>query len=171
MVLIHSLFLVFVFVFLSSDHLRIFAGILQGILLPQIVKIPVRDRKLISVGFTKLLTQSSLMLSSPALSKLWPATLNALLALILLPVDLTAQTAIAEDDISGLVDPEDGAGGGFQATFARLGASEAKKEDPVRWLEGGDEKAYLRRQLEGVQGQVGGLMGEVNPEALSRLQS
>jgi exportin-2 (importin alpha re-exporter) len=147
----------------------IFGGILQGIILPQVVKIPVRDRKVVAVGMTKLLTQSTTMLSPP-LSTSWPKTLDSLLALILLPVDLTAQTAIAEDDISGLVDPEDGSAAGFQASFARLGASEAKKEDPVSWLPGGDEKAYLRSQLAGVQAQVGGLMGQVNPEALSRLQ-
>ena len=116
---------------------------------------------------TKLLTQSQTMISEP-LAKSWPATLDALLALILLPVDLTAQTAIAEDDISGL-DPEEG-NAGFQASFARLGASEAKKEDPVAWL-AGDEKTYLKSQLAGVSGQVGPLLQQVNPEALSRLQS
>ena len=118
---------------------------------------------------TKLLTQSQSMISDP-LSKSWPATLDSLLALLLLPVDLTATTAIAEDDISGLVDPDEGASAGFQASFARLGASEAKKEDPTAWLQG-DEKTYLRTQLAGVAGQVGGLLGQANQEALSRLQS
>jgi len=73
------------------------------------------------------------------------------LALILLPMDLTATTAIAEDDISGL-DFDDGVAG-FQASFARLGASEAKKEDPVAWLVE-DEKTFLKTQLEGVAGSV-----------------
>jgi hypothetical protein len=103
-----------------------------------------------------------------------PATLTSLLTLLLLPTDLKSGSKVAasievSDDISAL-DFDDAAGNGFQSSFARLGASEAIKEDPVSYV-GGDEKAYLKAELAKVAGgAVGPLLGQVDPAALARLQ-
>jgi hypothetical protein len=48
----------------------IFLGILQSIVLPQLQKTSAKDRKVVSVGITRLLTQSQTMLSEP-LAKAW----------------------------------------------------------------------------------------------------
>lgn len=73
--------------------------------------------------------------------------MDSLLGLILLPQDLSTTTA--DDDLAAL----DGEDAGFQSSFAKLGASEARKEDPVAYV-GTDEKAYLNAQLTKVSAQV-----------------
>jgi exportin-2 (importin alpha re-exporter) len=175
----------------------IFAGIMQGILLPQAPKTAVKDRKVVSVGLTRLLTQSETMLTEPLVKAWWvgrryptlrphvsrwsisptlphvrPSALNALLAIVLLPQDLTSHTAAATDDISGL-DLDDGSGGGFQSSFAKLGASEAVVEDPVAWVGTSNDAvaAYLKGELQRIGARVGPLLGQCDPQALARLQS
>lgn len=73
--------------------------------------------------------------------------MDSLLGLILLPQDLSTTTA--DDDLAAL----DGEDAGFQSSFAKLGASEARKEDPVAYV-GTDEKAYLNAELTKVSAQV-----------------
>jgi hypothetical protein len=48
----------------------IFAGILQGIVIPQIPKMTIKDRKVVSVGITNLLTHSQAMTAEP-FAKTW----------------------------------------------------------------------------------------------------
>ena len=177
--------------------------------MPQLQKTAAKDRKVISVGMTQLLTQSHSMLSEPFV-KAWcvvpsasgpalarnawltlfppppsvppflpsfvrlrahaarPATMDATLGLLLLPQDLTTPTAGSIEDDLGTLDPEDA---GFQASFAKLGASEAAvREDPASHVTT-DEKTFLRAELTRLGGQVGPLLQQVNAEALSRLQS
>lgn len=83
-----------------------------------------------------------------------PATATSVLTLLLLPTDLKSGSKVAAsidvtDDISAL--DFDDASGGFQSSFARLGASEAIKEDPVAYVTG-DEKVYLKEELSKVAG-------------------
>lgn len=150
-------------VFFSPLAHSIFLGILQSIVLPQLQKTSAKDRKVVSVGMTRLLTQSQTMLAEP-FAKAWPAAMDSLLGLILLPQDLS--TTAPEDDLAAL-DPEDTS---FQSSFAKLGASEAVKEDPTAYVTT-DEKTYLRAELTRVAPQVGPLLQQVNAEALSRLQA
>ncbi|CAD6943678.1 unnamed protein product, partial [Tilletia caries] len=103
----------------ESVQAGLLPSLLQGIILPEMQKIAERQRKIVAVGMTRLLTQSSLMLSEPTV-KVWTPTLEALLKLFLLPQD---RSTSAEDDISG-VDWDDAGAAGFQASFARLSASE-----------------------------------------------
>ncbi|KAK0534025.1 importin-alpha export receptor [Tilletia horrida] len=95
-------------------------GLLQGVILPEMQKIAERQRKIVAVGLTRLLTNSTIMLSEPHV-KAWTPTLEGLLKLFLLPQDRSSN---ADDDISA-IDWDDASGPGFQASFARLSASEA----------------------------------------------
>ena len=65
----------------------------------------------------------------------------ALLDLFTLPQDVTYTNGDAAEDLSAL-DPEES---GFQASFARLGASEAKVHDPVKDVK--DERLFASNEL------------------------
>lgn len=125
------------------------AGILQGVILPEMQKIAERQRKIVAVGITRLLTHSSLMTNEP-LVKVWTPTLEALLKLFLLPQD---RSTGADDDISA-VDWDDASAAGFQASFARLSASEpvgGRRASPAevlatKWA-GEDARTYMSREL------------------------
>jgi len=112
-------------------------------------KIAERQRKIVAVGITRLLTHSSLMTNEP-LVKVWTPTLEALLKLFLLPQD---RSTGADDDISA-VDWDDASAAGFQASFARLSASEpvgGRRASPAevlatKWA-GEDARTYMSREL------------------------
>ncbi|CAD7065516.1 unnamed protein product [Tilletia caries] len=133
----------------ESVQAGLLPSLLQGIILPEMQKIAERQRKIVAVGMTRLLTQSSLMLSEPTV-KVWTPTLEALLKLFLLPQD---RSTSAEDDISG-VDWDDAGAAGFQASFARLSASEpgagrrpgGSEALATRWA-GEDARVYMSREL------------------------
>ncbi|KAE8243444.1 hypothetical protein A4X06_0g6313 [Tilletia controversa] len=139
----------FCFLIRLPTPLSLLPSLLQGIILPEMQKIAERQRKIVAVGMTRLLTQSSLMLSEPTV-KVWTPTLEALLKLFLLPQD---RSTSAEDDISG-VDWDDAGAAGFQASFARLSASEpgagrrpgGSEALATRWA-GEDARVYMSREL------------------------
>ncbi|KAE8270973.1 hypothetical protein A4X09_0g1365 [Tilletia walkeri] len=125
-------------------------SLLQGIILPEMQKIAERQRKIVAVGMTRLLIHSSLMLSEPTV-KVWTPTLEALLKLFLLPQE---RGSGADDDISA-VDWDDAGAAGFQASFARLSASEPAVGRPgasealaTKWA-GEDARVYMSRELGG----------------------
>ncbi|KAK0546611.1 importin-alpha export receptor [Tilletia horrida] len=134
----------------DSVQAGLLPGLLQGMILPEMQKVAERQRKIVAVGLTRLLTHSTLILSEPC-AKVWTPTLEGLLKLFLLPQDRTS--AGNEDDISALDwDDANGAGAGFQASFARLSASEPRGKHSAadslatKWA-GEDARVYMSHEL------------------------
>ncbi|KAL7424789.1 importin-alpha export receptor [Cryptotrichosporon argae] len=113
----------------------LFGSLMNGVVLPNTQKAPVRSRRLIEVGLTRLLTKSDAILTEPNVA-FWTPAFFALLDLFNLPQDITYA-----DDLAQL-DPEDA---GFQSSFSKLGASEKAAHDPAAGV--GDEKKYASAEL------------------------
>ena len=123
---------------------------------------PNKDRKVVAVGLTKMLTESRVMLSEPAsrswYAPLFPAPRTRSLTRLHRPVVFTALVklfsepqylASKEGDASsgtGLteIDYEEQTAG-YQAAYSRLAASESGPDDPVGYV--GDVRAFLGRAL------------------------
>lgn len=60
---------------------RLWSQILTGFVIPQVPKMPHKDRKVVAVGLTRILTESQVMLSEPA-SRNWcvPSSFGLVLA-------------------------------------------------------------------------------------------
>ncbi|GAA6014609.1 hypothetical protein JCM11491_000169 [Sporobolomyces phaffii] len=140
----------------------LFAQVLP-VLLPEAQKVPTKDRKLVVVGLTNLLTRSSKMLNEPHV-RVWSATMESLLKLLILPLALSKTTSAADEEVEIADLDEAAAGLGYQASFSKLGASEKPKEDPVAWCK--DPKEWLAKGLQGVAssqpGKLPALMQAVN---------
>ncbi|GAA6061481.1 hypothetical protein JCM10212_002560 [Sporobolomyces blumeae] len=142
----------------------LFAQVLP-VLLPEAQKVPTKDRKLVAVGLTNLLTRSSKMLNEPHV-RVWSATMEALLKLLILPLALPKTTSSAEDEVE-IADLDEAAQGlGYQASFSKLGASEKPRQDPVAHVK--DPKEWLAKGLQGVAsnqpGKLPTLMQGVNAQ-------
>ncbi|GAA5874339.1 hypothetical protein JCM16303_005817 [Sporobolomyces ruberrimus] len=124
----------------------LFAQVLP-VLLPEAQKVPTKDRKLVVVGLTNLLTRSSKMLNEPHV-RIWSATMESLLKLLILPLAISKTTSAADEEVEIADLDEAAAGLGYQASFSKLGASEKPKEDPVAWCK--DPKEWLAKGLQGV---------------------
>ncbi|GAA5913683.1 importin-alpha export receptor [Sporobolomyces salmoneus] len=142
----------------------LFAQVLP-VLLPEAQKVPTKDRKLVVVGLTNLLTRSSKMLNEPHV-RVWSATMESLLKLLILPLAISKTTSAADDEVEITDLDEAAAGLGYQASFSKLGASEKPKEDPVAWCK--DPKEWLAKGLQAVSasqpGKLPALMQAVNPQ-------
>lgn len=127
----------------SVDSIQpgLFGNLMKGVVLPNTQKAPVRSRRVIEVGLTKLLAKSDLILTGTNTS-FWTPIFLALLDLFTLPQDLTYANGAAGDDLNSL-DPEEA---GFQSSFSKLGASEKNTHDPVASI-GADEKLYASKEL------------------------
>ncbi|GAA5909981.1 uncharacterized protein JCM6883_000513 [Sporobolomyces salmoneus] len=120
----------------------LFAQVLP-VLLPEAQKVPTKDRKLVVVGLTYLLTRSSKMLNEPHV-RVWSATMESLLKLLILPLAISKTTSAADEEIEIADLDEVAAGLGYQAPFSKLGASEKPKEDPVAWVQPGKLPALMQ---------------------------
>ncbi|ORX36025.1 Cse1-domain-containing protein [Kockovaella imperatae] len=131
----------FVIQTLDAIQAGLFGNILTGVILANTQKAPIRYRKVVEVGLTKLLTQSDATLASPN-QQHWPSVLLALLDLFTLPQDITYTNGDgAQEDLSSL-DPEEAS---FQSSFSRLGASESATHDPVSDVK--DEKLFASKEI------------------------
>lgn len=121
-----------------------------------------KDRKLVAVGLSNLLTKSPALLNEPNV-RAWSVTithspkhleadpyalfrtptLEALLKLFNSPMPLAKNTSAADADEVDVVDPEDV---GYQASYSKLGASEKPRADPVAYVQ--DPQAHLAKGLE-----------------------
>lgn len=54
----------------ANDIARLWSQILTGFVIPQVPKMPHKDRKVVAVGLTRMLTESRVMVSEPA-SRSW----------------------------------------------------------------------------------------------------
>lgn len=107
----------------------LWSQILSNFIVPQVPKMPTKDRKVAAIGLTRLLTQSQVMLREPAVTQ-WPTAFNALVKLFSEPQYLTKEKD--EDPDAGLtaIDYEE-QNAGYQAAYSRLAASETTSVDPV----------------------------------------
>ncbi|BGP55866.1 hypothetical protein JCM8202_002291 [Rhodotorula sphaerocarpa] len=137
-------------------------GQVLPVLLPEVQKVPMKDRKLVAVGLSNLLTKSPALLNEPNV-RAWTPTLEALLKLFNSPMPLAKNTSAADADEVDVVDPEDV---GYQASYSKLGASEKPRADPVAYVQ--DPQAHLAKGLEDLgrshPGKVPALMQGVPPE-------
>ncbi|GHJ89066.1 hypothetical protein NliqN6_5468 [Naganishia liquefaciens] len=123
---------------LQSIQPGLASQILENVILPETRKMPIKDRKLVAVGLTRLLTDGDVLLQPTTVSA-WPMVLEAVLDIFTLPQDL--KTGEGAEDLDNL-DPEDTS---FQASFSKLGASESTARDPVANVP--DAKLFLSKQL------------------------
>ncbi|KAG6868898.1 hypothetical protein C0993_008196 [Termitomyces sp. T159_Od127] len=122
----------------------LWSQILITFIVPQIPKMPPRERKLTVVGATRLLTQSNLMTQQPSAAA-WPPTFGSLVKLFREPQYLT-NSKTDEDPHAGLteIDFEEQTAG-YQAAYSRLAASETPEADPVDYVR--DPQQFLGQEL------------------------
>ncbi|KAG6917213.1 hypothetical protein DXG01_003418 [Tephrocybe rancida] len=122
----------------------LWSQILVNFIVPQIPKMPTKDRKLAVVGVTRLLTQSAFMTRPPS-STAWPAALGSIVKLFNEPQYLTGSKT-EEDPNAGLteIDFEEQTAG-YQAAYSRLAASETPEADPVEYIR--DTQQFLGQEL------------------------
>lgn len=121
---------------------RLFAQILQGVILPDLHNIPERNRKTVGAGFARLLLCAQLQ-SSP----IWPALLEAELKLFLLPSTMATSENVDELEFA---DAEDQ---GFQTSYSKLAASESTRVDPAAFV-GPDVRKWFSSQLAAMSAQA-----------------
>ncbi|EPS95676.1 hypothetical protein FOMPIDRAFT_1025652 [Fomitopsis schrenkii] len=122
---------------------QLWSQIAANFVVPQAPKMPPKDRKVVVIGLTNLLTQSTLMLQEPSV-RAWPATFTSLATLFQEPQYLTKKDE--EDPHAGItaIDFEEQTAG-YQAAYSRLAASESVSVDPVAHVR--DPREYLGQQL------------------------
>lgn len=104
----------------------LFAQIAQGVIAPDLANVSERQRKIVAVGFGRLIVESSKLRESSAVL---PTLLSSQLRLLQTPSSAAAQT---NDDADLLFADDDAAGAAaFQSSFSRLAASETKRIDPT----------------------------------------
>ncbi|KAN0094806.1 CAS/CSE protein, C-terminus domain containing protein [Tylopilus felleus] len=128
---------------------QLWSQILTGFVIPQVPKMPHKDRKLVAVGLTRMLTESRVMLSEPA-SRSWLAVFTALVKLFSEPQYLASKEGDASTT-TGLteIDYEEQTAG-YQAAYSRLAASESAPVDPMAYV--ADVRGFLGQALGGGAG-------------------
>ncbi|KAI5122027.1 hypothetical protein M0805_008018 [Coniferiporia weirii] len=125
---------------------QLWSQLLGNVILPQVSKMTPKDRKVVIVGMTKMLTQSNITLAEPAVAQ-WPAAFIELVKLFSESKHLqSAQSTAAEDpdEVLRSIDFEE-QGAGYQAAYSKLAASEATPEDPFAHVH--DPRAFVGEQL------------------------
>ncbi|OSC99927.1 Cse1-domain-containing protein [Trametes coccinea BRFM310] len=127
----------------ESIQPQLWSQILANFVIPQAPKMPPKDRKVVVVGLTRLLTQSTLMLQEP-LIQAWPPTFQALVKLFKEEQLLTKKDE--EDPDAGItqIDYEEQTAG-YQAAYSRLAAAESVPVDPVAHVK--DLRAFVGQEL------------------------
>jgi len=122
---------------------RLWSQILTNFIIPQIPKMPHKDRKLAVVGTIRMLTQSKLMVQQPIILS-WPAIFTSLARLFGEPQYLTNKES--DDQHAGLteIDYEEQTAG-YQTAYSRLAASDTKEVDYVSYVRNPEE--FLGQQL------------------------
>ncbi|KAI0933051.1 hypothetical protein AcW1_000014 [Taiwanofungus camphoratus] len=123
---------------------QLWSQILANFVIPQTPKMAPKDRKVVVVGLTRLLTQSTLMIQEPSIQA-WPNTFTALVKLFQEPQYLTKKDG-EEDPDAGLtvIDYEEQTAG-YQVAYSRLAASETTNVDPVAYVR--DPREFLGQEL------------------------
>ncbi|XP_002130634.2 exportin-2 [Ciona intestinalis] len=142
---------------------KMFRMVLEKLIISETQKVSgVMERKICSVGMTKLLTSCTALLDENY-SQLWAPLLEALIGLFELPLDDT----VADDE--HFIEIEDTPG--YQTAYSQLAFAGKREHDPVS-VE--NPKFYLAQQLsrlsKHVPGKIPGMLGYMNPKAKEFLQ-
>ncbi|KAG5652934.1 hypothetical protein H0H81_003010 [Sphagnurus paluster] len=123
---------------------ELWSQILTNFIVPEVPKLPTKDRKLAVVAITRLLTQSTFMLQQPTVAA-WPPTFASLVKLFSEPQYLK-KSKDEDDPHAGLteIDFEEQTAG-YQAAYSRLAASETPEPDPVAYVR--DPQQFLGQEL------------------------
>ncbi|KIY43801.1 importin alpha re-exporter [Fistulina hepatica ATCC 64428] len=130
---------------------QLWSQVMTSFIIPQIPKFAPKDRKLVAVGVTRLLTQSSLMLQEPTV-RTWPAAFTSLARLFKEPQSLVKEVSL--DPHAGIteIDFEEQTAG-YQAAYSRIAASETAEVDPVAYVKNPQE--FLGQELVKMSGYIG----------------
>ncbi|KZT24288.1 hypothetical protein NEOLEDRAFT_1179287 [Neolentinus lepideus HHB14362 ss-1] len=125
----------------------LWTNVLKNVILPQVSKMPPRDRKLTAIGLTRMLTHSEKAVE-PGIVNAWPLAFTALAKLFREPQHLKSSPqpssdADAEIDFTELDYEEQTTG--YQSAYSRLAASEGPAIDPVAGVE--DAQEYFVKEM------------------------
>ncbi|KAF5349357.1 hypothetical protein D9758_011786 [Tetrapyrgos nigripes] len=128
----------------ESIQSGLWSQILNPFVIPQILKTPYKDRKLVAVGVTRLLFQSKYSIQPPQVQS-WPTCLTALIKLFGEPQYLAPPKA-EDDQLVGLteIDYEEQTAG-YQAAYSRLAGSASADVDPVGYVS--DPQQFLGQKM------------------------
>lgn len=115
---------------------RMFGMVVERILITDMAKVSgERDRKIVTIGVTRILCECPTMLQQPYLS-FWPVLLQTLIQIFELPPDdnLLEGDLLAADNETG-----------YQAAFSQLNYAQPLQQDPFSEI--GDARKYLLDQL------------------------
>ncbi|KAF7976444.1 hypothetical protein HWV62_6681 [Athelia sp. TMB] len=123
---------------------QLWSQVLNNFVAGQIPKVPIRDQKVVVVGLTRMLTQSTLMMQEPSVHS-WPKMLTETIG-VCRGTQFVKDADKDSDPTFGLteIDHEE-QNAGYQAAYSRLAASEAAPVDPVAWVSNPTE--YLGQEL------------------------
>lgn len=129
----------------ESIQPNLWSQILSNFIIPDLFKMPHKDRKLVVVGATRMLTKSKFTVQEPAIRS-WPAAFTSLAKLFREPQYLTRQDRESDEANVGLteIDLEEQTAG-YQTAYSRLAASEQSEVDYVGHIRNPQE--YLGQQL------------------------
>ncbi|KAJ7594086.1 CAS/CSE protein [Mycena floridula] len=112
---------------------QLWSQILANFIIPQVPKMPHKERKLAVIGLIRLLTESSYMVQTP-FSQAWAPSFAALVRLFSEPQYLAASKTDEDPDAAiTQIDFEEQTAG-YQAAYSRLAASESPEADPVAYV-------------------------------------
>uniref|UniRef100_H2YJL6 Exportin-2 n=1 Tax=Ciona savignyi TaxID=51511 RepID=H2YJL6_CIOSA len=143
---------------IDSIQNRMFSMVLEKLIISDTQKVSgAMERKICSVGMTKLLTSCTALLDENY-SHLWAPLLEALIGLFELPQD----DSVADDE--HFIEIEDTPG--YQTAYSQLAFAGKREHDPVK-VE--NPKLFLAQQLSSLSkqmpGKVSGMLGYLNPKA------
>ena len=123
----------------------LWSQVLANIVIPQVPKMLPKDRKVVAVGLTKLLTESTFMLQDANVQS-WPATFAALIGLFHEPQYLSGTSGDEAQSAAGYteIDYEEQTAG-YQAAFSKLASSEGAPTDHVAYV--GSLQVFVGQQL------------------------
>lgn len=133
---------------------QLWSQILANFIIPQVPKMPHKDRKIAAVGLIRMLTQSTIMLTPPS-AQSWPPAFVSVIKLFSEPQYLSKSkddeqsTGITEIDFEEQT-------AGYQAAYSRLAAAEGAAVDPVAYVR--DPQDFFGQALVKADPRVKGLL-------------
>ncbi|XP_068140757.1 exportin-2 [Drosophila tropicalis] len=150
-----------------------FGMVLERVLITDLNKVTKAiERKAVSVGITKLLTECPEM-CSPHYNQFWPRLLHALIDVFERPAEKLAPFEGAATDTGNVFSLEDeGEGGGYQVAFAQLSHAQPTRQDYV--AEVTDTRQFLATSLskfsQSRPGELATLLGSLQPDYKQMVQ-
>ncbi|KAG1763112.1 CAS/CSE protein [Suillus occidentalis] len=122
---------------------QLWSQILVNFIVPQVPKMPHKDRKVAAVGLIRMLTQSTIMLTPPS-AQSWPPAFVSVVKLFSEPQYLSKTKD--EEQSTGIteIDFEEQTAG-YQAAYSRLAAADSAPVDPVAYVR--DPQDFLGQAL------------------------